>query len=301
MKYINPVAVTSAALLDCNVLENDEQEWTSSGNYALKERVMSLDTHTIYESSISNNSDNDPDDRANHADKWKKVSATNRWKMFDQKLADPTTNTGSITLEVQPGKIVNAIALFNIHASSVNITVTDSIDGEVYNKTAILVDNSGVTDWYSYFFSPPEKETEIVAFDLPSYSTATISITLSVSQGDVSVGEVVLGAQKHVGSALFGSQIGLTDFSVKERDDFGNAYPVERDFSQNASFDVTMETRTVRHFQREMAKKRATPLVFSGTDDGGYGLLVYGFYEGFYVVLEDALDSHCNLEVEGLI
>ncbi len=159
---------------------------------------------------------------------------------------------------------------------------------------------SGVTGCYTYFFTPNEKVAEVVAFDLPSYSTQTIFITLSVPAGDVSVGEIVLGAQKTIGGAVFGSGIGIVDYSRKERDDFGNAVIVERGYSQTSSYDVSIETKNVRHIQRQLGRLRAKPLVWSGTDDGGYGLLIYGYFTDFDIQLSGPLFSDCSIEVEGL-
>jgi hypothetical protein len=296
MKIIIPLTVTDAMLIAHNINETDHSAWSAAISYALGARVISPTTHKIYESLQGSN--------LNHAltdtDWWLEVSATNRWKMFDRKIADQSSNAGSIALTLSPGEIVNAVALFNVSADELTIVVTDSTDGEVYNRTIGLVDNSMIEDWYAYFFEPIARQYEVVLFDLPSYGTAEIDITLSVTSGNAAVGEIVIGRQKQFGHTLYGTSVGIVDYSRKERDTFGNAVIVERDYSQRVDFDLSLNTQHIREMQRTLSSIRAQPVVWSGTEDGEFGMLVYGYYRDFDIVIANYAFSDCTIQVEGL-
>lgn len=299
MKIIRPVTITNSVLTASNVTEDDYAEWAVGTTYAEGDRVIVIGTtHKVYESVVGSNVGNDPttDDGAN----WIEVSATNRWKAFDSVLNEQVVNTGSITYDLDPSALVNAIAFFNLQAATINVTVTDPTDGEVYNEDYSLVDNGAVDTWYSYFFEPIIRRDEFVAFDLPNYATATISIDIDNGTSDAKVGQIVIGSQKILGVTTYGTSIGIQDYSRKETDVFGNATILERRFAQTVDYDVQLSTGAVRDVQKTLATYRATPLVFSGTDEGTYGDLVFGYYRNFGINISGPALSDATIEVEGL-
>lgn len=308
MKIIKPIAVTPAKLTSTNIAETDEAEYSSATSYSTGQRVMvtgtgggaATATHKIYESLIGSNLGNDPTNQTANSDKWLEISATNRWKMFDGKLSDPSSNAASIAITVAPGEVINAIAVFNVFADSIRIQVDDPTDGIVYDVTTELRDNSEVVDWYAYFFNLPITVPEFVTFDLPAYGSADINITLAVASGNASVGEIAIGKFASLGAARYGGKIGIVDYSRKDRDTFGNAVILEREYSQRVDFDLHLHTEAVCGIQRQLAEVRATPVVWAGTDDGGYGLLVYGYFRDFDIVLGNPVYSDCSIQVEGL-
>jgi len=311
MRIINPIDVTPAngKMTATNIPETDETEYSSATTYALGDKVMvtgtgggaATATHKIYESLIASNTGNDPTDQTNNADKWLEVSATNRWKMFDQRLADPSTRTGGISITLTLGAIANSVAMFNVDADSVDITITDPVDGVVYTTTVDLVDNGSVSDWYHYFYDPIINYRELVLFDLPLYAAADIDITLNVASGDASVGEIALGRFTEIGDTQFGASIGIIDYSRKDRDTFGNAVVIERDYSQRGEFDLILQTHQTRIVRNQLAALRATPAVWAGKSDGDWGTLIYGYFRDFDIVLSGPEYSDCSIQIEGLV
>lgn len=300
MKIIRPVTVTDSVLVSSNLTEDDYPVWSSSTTYTVGDRVILTSTHRIYESVIVSNLNNDPS--LNDLTKWINLGATNKWKAFDGVLADQATNTTSITYSLLPNSLINAVALFNISAETLNVTVTDTIDGEVYNKDYALTDNSLIDDWFSYFFEPIVKKSEIILLDLPGYTTATVDISLSSVVGDVvNVGEIVFGNQKTLGFTLYNTVVGIQDYSRKNIDDFGNATITKRRFAQTVDYDVKVNTNLVRDVQKTLSEYRATPIVFTGTDGGTYGDLVYGYYRSFAINISTPSLSDATIEVEGLV
>lgn len=300
MKLIRPVTITDSILVASNVAENDYAEWAVGTTYSLGDKVIVLSTHRIYESLINSNTGNDP--TTDDGTKWLNIGATNRWKAFDNTISDQTTNTTSITYELDPSSLVNAIAMFNLDATDVDITVTDPVEGVVYNENVSLLDNSAVENWWGYFFEPIVRKSEFVKFDLPNYASATLDVSINTNTGDpAKVGQIVIGNQKTLGLTTYGTTISIQDYSTKDTDAFGNVVITERRFAQLVDYDVKLATSTVRDVQKTLANFRATPIVYSGTEDGTYGDLVYGYYRNFGINISTPSFSDATIEVEGLV
>ena len=198
--------------------------------------------------------------------------------------------------------MTNSIALFNLDAAEIEVTVTDPVDGVVYDETIPLVDNGAVSSWWSFFFEPIIRKSEVALFDLPNYASATIDVTITASTGeDAKVGQIVFGNQKSLGVTVYNTGIGIQDYSTKETNAFGNVVVTERRFAQLVDYEVQVQTSNVRDVQKTLATYRATPLVYSGTEDGAYGDLVYGYYRSFGINISTPSISDATIEVEGLV
>lgn len=294
MRIIRPLTITPGMLAASNVTEADYPAYNAGTTYGLGDRVIS--NHRIYRSVQVDNLGNALSD----IDWWLNERATNRWRIFDQRIADQTSNPDSIEVTVTPGELVTAIALFNVDGAALQVTMTDAVEGVVYDHEEVLTDESNVVDWYTYFFEPITRKTEVVLFDLPSYSDAEISIALTVDAGDASLGEIVMGTYRQIGETEYGASLGIQSFSARDRDDFGNWYIVPRDYSDTGRFPVALRTKQVGAIKRYLASLRDSPAVYAGKSDGGWGTLIYGFYEDFDVVLSTPVISDCILNIEGL-
>jgi len=300
MKLIRPITVTDAVLQSSNVAEDDHPEWDSATTYNVGDRVIVISTHRIYESLLDGNVDNDPttDDGTN----WLNIGATNRFRAFDQTITDQVTNTTSITYSFDPQSLVNAIACFNLDAVEAQVVLTDPEEGVVYDETVSLLDNGAVSDLYTYFFEPIVRKPDFVLFDLPNYLSVAIDINISVEAGETAkVGQIVFGNQSILGITTYGTSVSIQDYSTKDTDDFGNVTLTKRRFAQLVDYDVKVQTSAVRNVQKVLAGFRTTPIVYSGTDGGIYGDLVYGYYRNFGINISSPSFSDATIEVEGLV
>ena len=232
---------------------------------------------------------------------WLDSGFINKKRMFDGKL-DSLTRGGfeTLTINVTPGVVVSGIALFNITAASVQVTMTDPTDGLVYDSGEIsMIDNSGVRDWFSFYFAPYIKKSDFVSMMLPPYADATTKIVLTGGGETTYLGEIVLGRTFSLGVAQFGTSVGILDFSEKEQDQFGNFNIIERKFSKRADYDVKIPTNTVSGVQRTLSKFRATPAVWVG-DESREETIIYGYYKSFDIVLSNPALSDTSILVEGL-
>ena len=239
--------------------------------------------------------------------KWLDVGNDNRWKCFDESITSQTTNADSIANVFHTVGRVDSVALLNIDAASVTITQTDALEGVVYNQTYNLVDDSGITDWYAYFMEPILRATDKVVTDLLPYANATVAVTLTDTGGTAACGGMVLGQAKdvsyiynsnYVGTEL-GIRVGIQNYSVKQRDAFGNYTILERAFNKTADFTVYVDNGYVSALYNLLASYRATPVVYIGYGPIG-ATIIYGFYKDFSIDIAYHTKSICTISLEGL-
>lgn len=261
--------------------------------------------HKIYESlSDANTGNYPPTDVLAAVPKWLEVSATNRWKAFDNKVGSQTENATSITFKITPGAVFDAIAFLNLDAVTVQVVLTDPIEGEVYNETidlisTVITGSSGIYDWYSYFFSSQFRLTDVVKFDIPPYLNAVLDITITYTGGTAKVGGIVFGVQSTLGTTQYSPNIGIHDYSIKEQDTFGVWSITERAFSKKMSCDVLIESVSIADVQNLLASYRSTLLVWVGSESYS-SMIIYGFYKDFSIVISYPTFAICSIEIEGL-
>ena len=230
---------------------------------------------------------------------WESLGAINQWAMFDGVVGTQTSRATPIDVTINNAAVINAIAVLNMSAERILVTVTDSIDGEVYRNEVELAD-IGVPDWWEWFFLPYEYIQDISFTDLPAYSAADINVVLTLTGGTAKCGECIVGMAQTLGTTQYGTTVGLLDYSKKTTDDFGNFIVQDRAFSKRVDFDVIIETSQVSFLQKLFARYRSVPLLWIG-DDTIEATIIYGFYRNFAVVLSNPSLSALNITVEGLI
>lgn len=296
MKVIKSIVTTDAILTSSNILENEYSTWVSGTSYAALARVIYQ--HKIYERVIAGAGTTTPDlDITN----WLYVSYTNRWRMFDNVISNVSSRVGGITFTLTPSQSVDSLILLNVNASSVRVVMNDSVAGVVYDQTIILSGNEGITDYYSYFFNTiADKKTTTAFLDMPSYPTATITVTISSGSALAEVGEVVYGMKTIVGRTNYNTAIGIKSFSRKEVDEFGNVTVVKRRNSKYCEYDIDIDNYKLNEIQRFFSDIDSVPCVFIGNETMDE-LIVYGFYSEFKATIAFPTVSKCSLRVEGLI
>lgn len=305
MIIIRPVDIADAVLVSSDVPETDESEWLVGTTYALGDRVMVTsatepNVHSVYVSLQASNTGNEPwlDDLVNPV-WWARESATNRWAMFSDQISDQTEQADSIDVELLPGALVNSIALFNLEAASVRVRMNDPVDGDVYDETFSLVDDSGVNDWYAWYFEPITRQQTLAKLDLPPYVNATIFVTITDTGNTAACGLVTMGSQRVLGETDYGTGVGIVDYSRKDRDTFGNPVITQRNFTKRADYNVTMDTGYVATVENTLAELRTTPMTWIGSVNFP-STIIYGYYRDFDIVLGNVSTSQMTIDVEGL-
>jgi hypothetical protein len=231
---------------------------------------------------------------------WLDTGATNRWKMFDQSVQSQTSNATSIDVSINLNTRIDSVSLINIDCASVRIILTNSVDGVVYDKTYPTASSVGISDYYTWFFEPVLRTTDLVVTNLPPYASGVLRVILDAPGGTAKCGCVIAGLSLNIGTTEVGVKVGTQDYSIKTRDNFGNFVITQRAFAKRASFSITTESPMVDKLQNILAAYRAVPIVYVGSASYG-ATIIYGFYKSFDIDI-GYIDgtSSCTLDVEGL-
>lgn len=294
MKIIRPAVIDDTALISTTATES-VAAYNPATTYALGNQVRDDTKHRIFESAQAGNTGHPLTDPA----WWFDVGPTNAWAMFDTVQGTVTEGAAGLTVTVQPVGRIDSVALLNLEAASAQIVMTDSVAGEIYNETFNLVADAGISDWYAYFYEPIVRKNLLIVTGLPLYSGPEIEVTLDAGGDPVSVGTMIVGQAKTIGSTEAGGTVGIVDYSRKEADEFGNYQLVERAFSRRGSFRVMVEGNEVDEIDRLLTTYRATPILYIGSDLFG-AAAIFGFYRDFNIEITYPTYSFCSLELEGL-
>ena len=289
---------TEWLLISSNIAETDYAAWAAGTAYALAARVIviSANSHKVYESLQATNTGHAP---LTSPTWWLEVSNTNRWQMFDKSVQAQSSNATTINVSIKPTQRVDSVVLLNISAYSVQIKMTDNIDGLVYDQTTILASDSGINNWYGYFFEPVVRMTDFIANDLPPYNGATIQAIMTETGGTAYCGGFMAGLQQFLGNTQYGAKVGIQDYSIKTIDTFGNYTVLERAYKKTATFNLQLYTALVDQLMAVLTPLRATPIIYYGAD-GFDSTVIYGFYKDLSITISYPSVSICTLEIEGL-
>lgn len=308
MIVVRPTAVTDAVITASSIDEPDltlsgelaEVAWTA-GTYNAGDRRILTSTHKLYEA-VATNTDSPDVGAAKSVPTWVEVSATNKFRAFDAVIDTQATESASpLTYTLEPVGIINAFACFNLSGvSEVVIIVSDAIDGEVYNNTVDLTDDSLVIDEYTWCFSPIIFRNQLVLTDLPAYNNPEISLTFS-GGGAVAVGEIVIGASLALGVATYGTSIETVDYSVYEADDFGNRQVLTRRTADLVEFHVGVMKNRVNYVRNILKDLRGVNCVWIGEGTLDDATLVYGFGRGSRIPIATPSMNEMIITVQGLV
>lgn len=265
LHLILPMAVTDANLQAASVPEADHPVWSAGAIYSVGARVILPATHRIYESIAEGNSGDDP---AGLSGKWIDVAPTNRWAMFDQALGTATTAAGVIEVTINAGT-ANAIALLDLIGTTVRVVAAG------YDRTV------------------PIGAGAVTFFDLPGGA-----VTVMIAGDQVACGTLLVGRLMALGITEAGAGAGITDYSRKVVDDFGEVTLVERAYAKRMTAKALIRTDAVDLVASRIAAVRARPSLWIG-QAGVDSLTVYGLFRDFSIEVGETV-SRLSLSIEGL-
>jgi hypothetical protein len=264
-------------------------------------QTATAQVHRIYESLQAANLGNPPA-LLTSATWWEDIGPTNKWAMFDTLRNTATQLASPLTVVITPGQRVDSIALLGLVADSATITMTSVTGGgTVYSYTQTLSTRE-VSDWYAYFFAKFSTKPSVVLFDLPPYTDAVITVTLTRSTGYVSCGALVLGTNVYVGRVLHQAENDALNFSTIDRDLFGSAVLVQRRTVPKVNVPVRFTKSNTQTLLDLRVTLNAVPAVWAGldTDDDGYfgAFLILGVYKQFKLTADQPDEGMATIEVE---
>jgi hypothetical protein len=272
--------------------------WSSGTTYAAGDRIVDSATHHVFESLSATN--------LNHAitdlSWWVDIGPTNRWAMFDGLTDTKTTNPFHINAILEFDSRVDGIGFLGMeNVGSVRVVVSTATDGVVYDKTFILISTDGIDNWYSYFFEEVGTLDTLIVTDLPAYPNPIIEVTLEGNGlGDAALGILTVGLSKNLGLTLHdNAQIGIVDYSKAEADEFGNFTLVKRNYSRRGTFQCMIENSALDGIYKVLTQYRATPALYSATDDFG-SAQIYGIFQEFNIEIAYPNESLVSIDIKGL-
>lgn len=268
--------------------------YNAGTTYAINEIVTDTTNHLLYQSAQGSNLGNALTETA----WWTNIGPSNKWAMFDAKSSTQTQWTDSVGVTIDVTGRATAVALFNVDAASVNITVNDATAVEQYNQDHSLVINEGIDDWLKYFTEPIRRKTDIYISGLPNIANPEVIVTVT-ADGTVKVGTLGLGYATPVGDTQYGAQVGITDYSRITEDDFGNFSIVQRGYNKRGQFTIWIDSGDTDFIYKMFADYRATPCIFIGADSFGSTVL-YGLLKDWGVVLQYPSHHIIDLQFQGL-
>lgn len=302
MKVIKPVTITEDLLVSTSATETTAA-WSSTTTYNVND-IVYYGYKGIYKSLTATNLNHQPDTSITN---WLWISSTNKWAMFDTQVSTTTDQTTSITVKIKVGAI-DTLALLNLEASSVSITVRETSDDAsnlIYTGTQSL-DSTVLLDWYEYFFTPlSERRKQVIFYNVnSSYANACATITITNSTGvTASCGAVSFGNLTTLGSTELGTTSGIIDYSTKTTNEFGDTTFVKRAYSKRLTARVLIDNALLGNTQRVLYNLRATPALWIASSNPQLedALVVFGYYKDFSTDIAYRTNSYCSLEIEGLI
>jgi hypothetical protein len=252
--------------------------WTAT-SFSLADYVLHTPTQSVYRANDAVISTDVP----GVSDKWSFVAKNNPLRMFDGKVSSQTIAEDGLIATLEPGGIVGSIAGFNISGiETINITV----DGTPYDRTIQMIDNSGVTNEWWYFFAPIAYRTSFAIYDLPGEVDPIINIDFQTT-AIAKVGEIVIGNRRNIGTAIDGSGFENDDLSYIPYDEFGNpGEPVIRSNRNILNYNVKIDSSQIGFLRATLESIGKTKkCVWAGSTDPFDDLLGFGFYETFSSII----------------
>jgi len=299
MKVINPVAVGTAQLTSSTAPEPGagETTWLAATTYAVGDIRIRVETHRKYRRLTAGTSATAPELDATN---WLNIGPTNRYAMFDNAVGTSTQIASPLTTVTKPG-FIGGLALLELKGASVAITLKSGAGGTTIYSRTVSLDGTIVDSLYDWFFTEYVQMTDVVLTDLPD-SYGDPELTVSITGSTVACGVHKTGRVQTIGVTEYDSSIGIIDYSIKKKDDFGNTTIVERSFSKRGSFKVFTEKSRFNNIFRALSALRAVPAIYIATEELGYEpMIIYGFYKDFSIDVAYPTIHYCNLEIEGLI
>lgn len=299
MKLIRPETVTDTIFQSSDVPEADYSAWLVGTTYALADRVIvtTPNIHKIYESQQGANTGNDP--TTDDGTYWLEVSSTNRWKLFNGIVQEQTVQAGGMEYVLQSPTVINSLALINVDCAEVTVTVDDATEGQVYNQTFSLISDSGIQDWYAYFFEPIVRDDRLAILDLPPYANADITVTFTDTV-TAKCGALIIGQFADLGFSQHGASYSIIDYSTKTTDSQGRVTITDGPYANKLDVDVILDTAVFGTVRNTLADLRTTPCAWIA-EENNRNSIVYGYYREFDIILSNPTTSRCSLEIEGLV
>jgi hypothetical protein len=229
---------------------------------------------------------------------WLNRGPSNRWAAFDSQVSTASTATGEQIYVLQPG-YASGLGAFGLIGSSIEVSVLSEPGGPILSSTKFLLDGAVISDWYQYYFSEIEQQTDYVNIDLSAYDLSYVTVRIKGST--TSIGHLSLGKVIDLGGSQYGASIGITDYSTKKVDANGVSTFVQKGYAKDLSVSTLFDKAQLNGVYKTLASLRATPCTWIVADELEYSsLTTFGNIRDFSINVEYFSTSLCNFDIQGL-
>lgn len=233
--------------------------------------------------------------------KWQNVGPTNKWAMFDLLRSTKTVVPNSMTVVIAPGVRTDSFAITGLQAASYTLTVASaSYGGTIYTATGTL-SKRNTQSWYQYFFGEFTYKGSVAFFNIPPYTDAVYTLTLT-GTAEVSCGAFVVGMHADLGTTIYTPISDALNFSTIARDSDGVATLTARRNVPKTRQNVIIPKRKVDGARKLRDELNAAPAIWFGIDDGASGyydaLTILGIYKEFSIAMDLPEQATITLELE---
>lgn len=294
-----PFNILDANISYTNISETDYPVY-AAGTFALGQRCLLIATnqHYVYESLVAGNTVA-PDITQKQTTNWLRVSSTNKFKLFDQSITSQTQNVGLIEYTLTGIGRFNTLYFGNLSAASVEITITDVSSTVIYNQVFSLVSTISASSWWNYFYETRNRARELFVDGLPLNANSTVNIKIR-NTGDIAkCGILLIGVNQFYGSSQYGAKFGIDDYSVKDKNIYGDISITERAYNKHINLTVWVEKSKVDALANRLADYRAKFVLYRGAP-GYSSLTAYGYFQNFEGVISYPTHSIFTIDIQGI-
>jgi len=246
------------SVVSSNIPELDYDEWDDSTPYAADDLVTVLGSYNRNYRAINAILSLPAQPPYIDITNWIDMGATNRWRMFDMRVgADlQSSHADLVDVTVALSEQIDSVALFNMYGSLARVTMYSG-DDVIYESEVDLISPPTASQWWSYWFDRRRQVKDAVFLNLPPSSSSSIRIQVFGS-GNTAIGKAVIGYSFDIGFAEYGTtSMGITDYSTKEADTFGNSFVQERRYVGKVSIKTVIDPGNEIFVRDSLAEVRA--------------------------------------------
>ena len=270
------------------------------GSYKRNDEVIKSSTKRKYRCAVDATFD-DPELGVNlSTPTWVDVGAANRWMPFDRQPSQQAVSDNPMYYKLKPGEFVRALSVFNISSvSSVNVKVTDPVDGVIYDRDFYLVDNSNVVDMWTYLTLPISFKKELIITDLVCFRDSEIEITLTGE--NPAVGAIFTGNESPVGRCVTGTGVRSNQFSIRKENGFGGFDIIQRGVGKIARFRVAYDISQIDYITNLLESIDSQYCVFIGELPNDKVISIYGILDPYQSDFETPTINTLEFDVLGVL
>lgn len=298
LSFVSPLSITAAMITSSTAVvhSSTEADWSSGASYTKGAVVYRPSLGRRFENQIPGINPNPPED---DSDRWYDLGATDQMAMFDGETSTQSIADSTLTVVLRPGAF-NALFLAGLDGTSLSILVKDQPGGTAVYTYSGTLEGSQPDDYWEYFFSPFEPQTDFFVNGLVPYVSCEVTITVSNPGLIARCGMAALGDEVVVATTLSGVEVTPKSYSRIVADSRGATSIKKgksaRDMTVNGLLDMSEFTAVNDALTRVLD----VPIVVIATSTVALSAMrVFGLVNGR--LIENGQKASLNLTVQGMI